>query len=59
MLQKFSKQKRRLDRRGGGLVLECNYVLTLHPGVDRNVIISQIQDLISAMDGNESVLESQ
>ena len=59
MLQKFSKQKRRLDRRGGGLVLECNYHLTLYPGVDRLAIISQIRDLISAMDGNESVLESQ
>ena len=34
--QKFNKQGR-MDRRGGGLVLECNYVLTLCSGVDRKV----------------------
>ena len=53
--QKFCKQ-RRIDKRGGGLVLECNYVLTLYPDVDRNVIVSRIQEIISAMDGDESVL---
>ena len=52
--QKYRRQER-MDRRGGGLVLECNYVLTLLPGVDRSMIVKKIRDVISQMEGNETV----
>ena len=51
--QKFSKQ-RRIDRRGGGLVLECNYILVPYPSVNQGNIVAKIQNILSQMDGNES-----
>jgi hypothetical protein len=51
--EKFVK-KDDMDRRGGGLVLECIYVLLVRP-VLRDDVISQIKETLSKMDGCETI----
>ena len=50
--QKFSREA---NRRGGGLVLECQYVLVPGPGVVRSEIVSTIQQTIDEVEANETV----
>lgn len=52
--QKFAK-RRGADRRGGGLVLECEYVLTLYPYINGHNIVSEIREVIASMDGGDTV----
>ena len=52
--QKYSRREN-VDKRGGGMVLECQYVLLLGSGVIRNSVITEIQLLINQMEGNETV----
>lgn len=43
------------NRRGGGLVLECQYILVPESGVAREQIVSEIQHVLDAIEGNETV----
>ena len=51
--QKFSRHQ---NRRGGGLVLECVYILYVADGAPRIHVIEEVRALVSAMEGNETVL---
>ena len=53
--QKFLKMQRGLDRRGGGLVLECQYILGLCPGVSKQEIVEECRGRIAEMKGSETV----
>ena len=44
-----------MDRRGGGLVLDCHYILGVTATADRLSIVFQIQELIDQNEGDETV----
>ena len=50
--QKFS---RRRNQRGGGLVLECHYIIELKAGIDSNGPLMEIQNVLNGLEGNETV----
>ena len=52
--QKYREQ-RRMDRRGGGLVLDCHYILKLHATADRASVVGKVRDLIAQNEGDETV----
>ena len=56
-VQLKSKQKfsRPANRRGGGLVLECQYVMELMPGVDNSRILREVEQVLKSMEGDETV----
>ena len=53
-MQKYCRRNQ-LDRRGGGMILECQYVLVLGTSVDRSSVLAEIQSLLNEMEGNETV----
>lgn len=52
-LQKYCRRGN-IDKRGGGLVLECQYILELETGIDRQIVLSEIQSLLNKIEGNET-----
>ena len=53
--QKFSKVQ---NRRGGGLVLECQYFLQVAPDVDSEMVMREVKDVLAKMQGNETITVS-
>ena len=51
--QKFSREQ---NRRGGGLVLECQYVLEIAVGISSGSVVDKVKEVVARMEGNETVL---
>ena len=51
--QKFSQHQ---NIRGGGLVLECVYILELSDSVPRVNVVEEVRAVVSIMEGNETVV---
>jgi hypothetical protein len=49
---KFAKN---LKQRGGGLVLECQYFLSVSSGVSSERVLQEVKDFVAKMKGNETV----
>ena len=43
------------DNRGGGLVLDCSYVVSLRVPTDRMAVISEIRQFLDDVGGDEQV----
>ena len=52
--QKFSRQQ---SRRGGGLVLECEYDLEVVDGAVSSGVIDEIKAVVEHLEGMETVVE--
>lgn len=52
--QKYRRRPNRLDQRGGGMVLECQYILEIGTG-NRVGIVNEIRNTITEMEGDETV----
>ena len=50
--QKYSRQ---LNRRGGGLVLECQYILEVRPGANCDMVVQEVRNVVDNLEGNEMV----
>ena len=51
--QKFSRQQ---NRRGGGLVLECDYILHVKNDARRMDVLEEVRAVVNMTEGNETVL---
>ena len=53
--QKY-KRRGNLDRRGGGLVLECQYILIPGVGINREEVVAEIRELFEELEVSKTVL---
>ena len=53
--QKFRRSLSGMNRRGGGLVIDCHYELNLSRSADKTEIVNELKHLLSQNNGDEVV----